>query len=91
MGCIYTSNSNKSTITVCVRELKYYSDIFNQSVICSVRGLEAMRHLPRLRVRGGPPSRWEELKQMSDGSFNKTRVAHVMLKTQFNVWSTIST
>ena len=52
MGCIHTSNSNKSRITICVMELKCYIDIFNQSVICRVRGLETIRHLPSSRVRG---------------------------------------
>ena len=52
MGCIHTSNSNKSRITIRVKELKYYIDIFNQSIICHVQGLEAIRHLSCLRVRG---------------------------------------
>ena len=46
MGCIYTSNSNKNRITIRVMELKYCIDIFKQSVICGVRMLEALRHLP---------------------------------------------
>ena len=46
MGCIHTSNSNKSKITIRVMELNYYIDIFNQSVICRVRGLEVIRHSP---------------------------------------------
>ena len=65
MGCIYTSDSNKSRIIIRVMELKYYMYIFNQSVICRIRGLEAIRHLrvreleairhmPRSRVKGDP-------------------------------------
>ena len=53
MGCIHASNSNKSRITICVMELKYYIYIFNPSVIWRVRGdpsfgaLEAISHLAR--------------------------------------------
>ena len=54
MGCIHTSNSNKSRIIIRLMELKYYIYIFNQSVICRVRGLEAIRHLPRSRTGGDP-------------------------------------
>ena len=32
--------------------LKYYPYIFNQVVICGVRGLEASRHFRHSRVRG---------------------------------------
>ena len=49
MDCI-----NKSRITIRVMELKYYIDIFNQSVICCVQGLEEIRHLQRSRVSGDP-------------------------------------
>ena len=54
MGYIHTSNSNKSRITIRAMELKYYIDILNQSVICRVRGLEAIHHLPHSRVRTDP-------------------------------------
>ena len=54
IGCIHTSNSNKSRIIIRVMVLKYYPYISNQSVICGVRGLEASRHLWRSRVRGEP-------------------------------------
>ena len=54
MGCIHTSNSNKIRITIHVMELKYHIYIFKQSVICRVPLLEAIRHMPRLRVRGDP-------------------------------------
>ena len=51
MGCIHTKNSNKNRIIICVMELKYYLYIFNQSIIWRIRGLEAIRHLRRSRVR----------------------------------------
>ena len=62
MGCIHTRNSNKSTIIICVMELKYYiyqSVIWHvggleRPVICGIRGLEAIRHLRRWMVRGDP-------------------------------------
>ena len=45
MGCIHTRNSNKNGIIIRVMELKCYIYIFNQSVICGGRELEAIRHL----------------------------------------------
>ena len=54
MGCIHTSNNNKSRIIICPIELKYYIYIFNQSVICRIRRLEAICHMLRSRVRGDP-------------------------------------
>ena len=80
MGCIHTSNSNESRIIICVKELKYYIYIFNQSVIWRILGLEAIRHLARSRVRGDPsfqglevirhlPSlKWKELKSKWNNS-----------------------
>ena len=50
MGCIHTSNGNKSRISIRVMDLKYYIDIFNHSVIWRNQGLEAIRHLARSRV-----------------------------------------
>ena len=50
MGCIHTSNSSKSRITIRVMELNYYIDIFNQSVIWRVRGLESFNVIEMERV-----------------------------------------
>ena len=36
---MHTSNSNKSRIIICVIVLKYYPSIFNQFVICGIRGM----------------------------------------------------
>ena len=55
MGCIHARNSNRSRISIRVKELKYYIYIFNHpSFGWHVRGLEAIRHFRRLRVRGDP-------------------------------------
>ena len=54
MGCIPTSNSNKGNLIIRVMELNYYIYMYNQSIICLVRGLEAIRHLPLLRVKSDP-------------------------------------
>ena len=67
MSCIHTSNSNKSRITIRVMELKYYIDIFNQSVIYRIRGLEAICHLQRSRIRGYPSFAVIEVERVKDG------------------------
>ena len=43
MGCIHISII-VIKVTIRVMELRYYIYIFNQSVICHARGLEAIRH-----------------------------------------------
>ena len=80
MGCIHTSDSNKSRIIIRVRELKYIY-IFNQSVICRVRGLEAIRHLPRSRVRGYPSFAGIEVERVKPAS--KTNTPHLFFMTTY--------
>ena len=61
MGCIHTSNSNKSRI--CVMELKYSIDIFNQSVISAFEG---WRRSVICRVRGDPSFSVIEVERVKD-------------------------
>ena len=75
MGCIYTSNNNKSRITIRVMELKQLSyqrdpssfaviEGQRQPVISRHRCLEATRHMQSSRVRGArhfTSSMWKEL------------------------------
>ena len=81
MGCIHTSNSNKSRITIRVMELKYYIAMFNKPVICRVPGLEAIRHL---RVRG-----LEAIRHLPSSRWNNHQPQTVMPKCEESVMRSI--